>query len=160
MKIIQITDTHLMPRGTTLHKLNPCERLDACIDNIIEQHSDAELCIITGDITDRGDIKAYHDFHEIIQRLPMPCHPLIGNHDDREVFCDVFPNVSRDENGFVQDLLKTPAGNFLLLDTVEPSASWGSYCDKRGKWLSNQLSFSGNVPVYLFMHHPLSLIHI
>ena len=84
----------------------------------------------------------------------MPCHPLIGNHDDREVFCDVFPNVSRDENGFVQDLLKTPAGNFLLLDTVEPSASWGSYCDKRGKWLSNQLSFSGNVPVYLFMHHP------
>ena len=41
MKIIQITDTHLMPRGATLHKLNPCERLDACIDNIIEYHSDA-----------------------------------------------------------------------------------------------------------------------
>jgi len=82
-----------MPRGTTLHKLNPCERLDACIDNIIEHHSDAQLCIITGDITDRGDIKAYHDFREIIQRLPMPSHPLIGNHDDRDVFCEVFPNV-------------------------------------------------------------------
>jgi 3',5'-cyclic AMP phosphodiesterase CpdA len=58
MKIIQITDTHLMPRGTTLHKLNPCERLDSCIDNIIEHHSDAEFCVITGDLTDRGDIKA------------------------------------------------------------------------------------------------------
>ena len=73
MKIIHITDTHLMPRGTTLHKLNPCERLDACIDNIIEHHSDAEFCVITGDLTHRGDIKSYHDFRDIIQRLQIPC---------------------------------------------------------------------------------------
>ena len=71
MKIIQITDTHLMPRGTTLHKLNPCERLDACIENIIELHSDAEFCVITGDLTDRGDIQAYHDFHDIIKCIRM-----------------------------------------------------------------------------------------
>ena len=36
MKIIQITDTHLMPRGTELHGLNPCERLEACISSINE----------------------------------------------------------------------------------------------------------------------------
>ena len=45
MKIIQITDTHLMPRGTELHGLNPCERLEACIASIKEIHADAELCI-------------------------------------------------------------------------------------------------------------------
>ena len=55
MKIIQVTDTHLMPRGTELNGLNPNERLEACIASITEHHSDAELCIITGDLTDRGD---------------------------------------------------------------------------------------------------------
>ena len=46
MKIIQVTDTHLMPRGTELNGLNPIERLEACIASITEHHSDAELCII------------------------------------------------------------------------------------------------------------------
>jgi 3',5'-cyclic AMP phosphodiesterase CpdA len=154
MKIIQITDTHLMSRGTELHGLNPCIRLEACVANINENHSDAEMCIITGDLTERGDIGAYQDFYEIIGRLSIPCHPLIGNHDHREKFCKIFPNVPRDEHGFVQQKLLTPVGRFLLLDTVEDGANWGSFCEKRGDWLRNELDKSGNEPVYLFMHHP------
>ena len=71
MKIIQITDTHLMPRGTELHGLNPCERLEACIASIKEFHADAELCIITGDLTDCGDREAYRDFRKILPKLLM-----------------------------------------------------------------------------------------
>ena len=62
MKIIQITDTHLMPRGTELHGLNPCERLEACIASIKEFHADAEICIITGDLTDQGLRESYRRF--------------------------------------------------------------------------------------------------
>ena len=139
MKIIQITDTHLMPRGTELHGLNPCERLEACIASINEFHADAELCIITGDLTDRGYRKAYHDFREILQQLPMPFHPLIGNHDNREIFSEVFPEVPLDKYGFVQQVLETSLGSFLLLDTVEHGKHWGSYCEKRGAWLQDVL---------------------
>jgi Icc protein len=154
MKIIQITDTHLMPRGTELHGLNPCERLEACIASIKEFHSDAEMCIITGDLTDRGHRKAYHDFRKILQQLPMPYHPLIGNHDHREIFSEVFPEVPRDEHGFVQQMLATEQGRFLLLDTVEHEKHWGSYCQKREIWLRGQLGEAGSEAVYLFMHHP------
>jgi len=59
MKIIQITDTHLMPRGTDLYGLDPCKRLETCIESINEYHADADLCIITGDLTDQGDREAY-----------------------------------------------------------------------------------------------------
>ena len=104
-----------MPRGTTLHKLNPCERLDACINNIIEHHSDAQLCVITGDITDRGDIRAYHDFREIIQRLPMPCHPLIGNHDDRDIFCDNDKYYPYSKLNFLITALGLPVLKHLVL---------------------------------------------
>ena len=98
-----------MPRGTTLHKLNPCERLDACVKNIIQQHSDAEFCVITGDLTDRGDIKSYHDFREIIQRLPMPCHLLLGNHDHMQIFVEVFPNIPLDDKNTFNQLSKGDA---------------------------------------------------
>ena len=141
MKIIQITDTHLMPRGTELHGLNPCERLEACIASIKEFHADAELCIITGDLTDCGDREAYRDFRKILQQLPIPFHPLIGNHDNREIFSEVFPEVPLDKYGFVQQMLATEQGRFLLLDTVEHEKHWGSYCEKRGAWLQDVLLF-------------------
>ena len=70
MKIIQITDTHLMPRGTELHGLNPCERLEACIASIKEFHSDAEMCIITGDLTDQGLRESYEDFRRNYSATP------------------------------------------------------------------------------------------
>ena len=70
------------------------------------------------DLTDRGDPDAYNDFRNIIQNLSIPYYPLIGNHDHREIFCEVFPHVPRDEHGFVQKMLKTTVGRFLLLDTV------------------------------------------
>ncbi len=154
MKIIQITDTHLMPHGTNLHGLNPCERLEACISSINEFHADAELCFITGDLTDQGHRKAYHDLREIFRQLKMPYHPLIGNHDHREIFTEVFPEVPLDENGFVQQMLATEQRRFLLLDTVEHGQHWGSYCEKRGEWLRKQLKDAGSKAVYLFMHHP------
>ena len=43
MKIIHITDTHIMPHGVELNGLKPSERLESCIANIIEHHADAEL---------------------------------------------------------------------------------------------------------------------
>ena len=135
MKIIQITDTHLMQRGTELLGINPYERLDACIASIIEFHADAELCIITGDLTDQAHRKAYQDFREILQQLPMLFHPLVGNHDPSKIFSEVFPDVPLDKDGFVQQVLETPAGNFLFLDTVEHGNHWGSFCEKRGAWL-------------------------
>ena len=101
------------------------------IASITEHNSDAELCIITSDLTDCGDPDAYNDFRNIIQNLSIPYYPLIGNYDHRDIFCEVFPHVPRDEHGFVQQILKTTVGRFLLLDTVEHGRDCGVYCEKR-----------------------------
>ncbi|MBT7539810.1 MAG: hypothetical protein HN683_10755, partial [Gammaproteobacteria bacterium] len=53
-------------------------------------HADAELCIITGDLSNSGDQEAYHDFREILQQLPMSYHILSGNHDHRDIFAEIF----------------------------------------------------------------------
>ncbi len=154
MKLIQITDIHLVPRGKELHGLNPYERLDACIADINANHGDADLCIVTGDLVHNGAIEAYEDLRDCLLTLRVPYHLLLGNHDHREIFRRVFPNVPCDENGFVQSVIDTAAGRFLLLDTVEHGCAWGSYCEQRGAWLQSQLEASRDRPVYLFMHHP------
>ncbi len=154
MKIIQITDTHLMPRGTDLYGLDPCKRLETCIESINEYHADADLCIITGDLTHQGDREAYRDLRGILKQLSIPYHLLVGNHDHRQIFSEIFPETPRDEHGFFQQTLETSAGIFLLLDTVEHGMHWGSYCETRALWLKSQLELHKNQPVYLFMHHP------
>lgn len=154
MKFIHITDTHLVPRGEQLHGLNPCERLDACVDDINAHHADAEFCVITGDLADKAQPQAYRDLKGCLDRLRVPVHLLVGNHDDRTDLLAVFPDVPIDDNGFVQTVLDTEAGAFVLLDTVERGKGWGSFCEKRAAWLERQLKAADGRPVYLFMHHP------
>lgn len=154
MKIIQITDIHLVERGNRLHGLDPIQRLETCIADINAKNADADLCVVTGDLSHNGTIGAYENLRGCLRALSIPYHLIIGNHDNRENFRKIFPGAPCDENGFVQSVIDSPTGRFLLLDTVEQGQKWGSYCGKRRKWFQSQLEASHERSVYLFMHHP------
>jgi 3',5'-cyclic AMP phosphodiesterase CpdA len=154
MKIIQITDIHLVERGNRLHGLDPIQRFETCIADINAKNADADLCVVTGDLSHSGTIGAYENLRGCLRTLSIPYHLMIGNHDKRENFRKIFPGTPHDENGFVQSVIDSPAGRFLLLDTVEQGQNWGSYCGRRRNWLQSQLEASHERPVYLFMHHP------
>ena len=79
---------------------------------------------------------------------------MLGNHDRRAAFYEVFPDAPRDDNGFVQFQLETEAGRFICLDTLDEGRPEGLYCEQRRQWLSQRLREAGSDPVYLFMHHP------
>ncbi len=160
MKFIHVTDPHLVAPGETLFDLDPLDRLNACIDDINAHHGDAALCVFTGDLADRGEVAAYGGLRRALDRLVPPWHLLIGNHDDRPVFADAFPETALDENGFVQSVLETDAGAFVLLDTVEAGTHGGRFCEKRCRWLKARLQELRDRPVFLFMHHPPFDLHI
>lgn len=154
MKIVQVTDTHMVPPGTELLGLRPRERLEACFADINANHGDAACCIITGDLADKGDPKAYQELRKTLEKLKLPWHLLIGNHDHRETFKAAFPEVPCDDQGFVQQAFETEVGRFILLDTNEPGIHAGRYDGPRLAWLEAELDGAGDTPVYLFMHHP------
>ncbi|APZ43286.1 phosphodiesterase [Acidihalobacter ferrooxydans] len=159
MKLIHLTDPHLVPPGRALYGLDPAQRLAAAIAHIQARHTDAEACIITGDLAHRGDPQAYELLRELLAPLPMPVLTLIGNHDDRERFCCAFDEVPRDAGGFVQWVHATSAGRLILLDTVKPTAHAsnppaGYFDSGRARWLHDRLDEAGQEPVFLCMHHP------
>lgn len=154
MKLVQITDLHLVPEGDELYGLDPRLRFRACVADINAHHADADLCVITGDLTHFGDEESYALLGEELNMLSVPWQLLVGNHDNRKNFRRWFPEMPVDENGFVQTVWETAEGMFVFLDTLEQGAHAGSYCDRRQAWLRDQLEQSGDGPVYLFMHHP------
>jgi 3',5'-cyclic-AMP phosphodiesterase len=154
MKLIQVSDLHFVPPGTRLFGIDPRERLAAAIEDINAKHADAELCLFTGDLADHGAPLAYGALREVLSDLRPPHRLLIGNHDDRANFTNAFPEAPRDDNGFVQSVVRASAGNLVLLDTHEPGSGAGSYCAVRQAWLRARIGESAGRPVYLFLHHP------
>ncbi|MEE2689064.1 MAG: phosphodiesterase [Pseudomonadota bacterium] len=154
MKFIHATDTHLVPPGDMLCALHPAKRLSKLVAQVNQSDNDAEFLVLTGDLSYHGMEPAYRALREILSKLSIPFHLLIGNHDDRESFKRIFPETATDEGGFVQYVVEYNAGVFIMLDTVEHEQSHGRLCPARLSWLEEQLSRHPDRPVYLFLHHP------
>jgi len=156
MKIVQISDIHLGVPDKIINGCYPSKRLLACFEDIVSWHSDAEFCVITGDLAEFAEPAAYEFLKLALKDMPIPCYLMLGNHDDREVFQSTFNNYFRDENGYVQYSLKTEKGVFLFLDTAKEGANnhEGQMCQFRLKWLKEALIGAGDEPTYIFMHHP------
>ncbi len=154
MRFIQVTDTHVVPNGKDLYGIDPNQRLMDCVYNINQYEKNVEFCVFTGDLADGGDVESYNMLREILQDLTLPYYLMIGNHDRREAFFEVFTQIKPDPSGHLQYSLSTPEGLFLFLDTVDEGKHSGLYCKNRQQWLANQLSVHANSPIYLFSHHP------
>ncbi|WP_118134527.1 phosphodiesterase [Oceanicella sp. SM1341] len=154
MKILQLTDIHLLPPGGTLHGLDPAEQLRGAVADILARQADADLLVLTGDLANDGDPEAYALLREILAPLPMPVRFLLGNHDARPAFRAEFPEAECDATGFVQSFLDTDHGRLLFLDSHSAGEIGGRYCADRLAWLDSALAEAGPLPVTVFVHHP------
>jgi len=160
MKFIHLTDPHLVPRGCRLYGLDPNERLRAAIADINAHHRDAEFVLITGDLAHHGEAAAYNALRQALDVLAVPWHLLIGNHDDRAVFKAMFPEVPVDEHGFMQTVIESSAGPFVLLDTHDAGTHEGRLCSSRLGWLDRTLTSLRGQDVFLAMHHPPLMLNL
>ncbi|MGI9478138.1 MAG: phosphodiesterase [Hyphomicrobiaceae bacterium] len=153
-KLIHVTDPHLPPPGRTLCTLDAAARLRAVVDDVNRLHADAAALVLTGDVAYHGLEPGYRLAREILGELTVPCHLLIGNHDDREVFKSCFVDTPVDDGGFVQYAVETPAGSLIMLDTVHHGHEDGEMCAARLDWLEARLEERAGHGVFVFMHHP------
>jgi 3',5'-cyclic AMP phosphodiesterase CpdA len=156
MKLLHMTDIHLTTPGNTISGRDPNANFDRALSHALAQHPDAEAIFITGDLSDWGEKRDYERLKSTLDKLSLPIHLCIGNHDDRETFLSVFPE-HRGDGGFVQKVVPLSRGHAITLDTWGPDTHAGHFCAARARWLDETLA-SLDGPVRLFMHHnPVAL---
>jgi 3',5'-cyclic AMP phosphodiesterase CpdA len=115
----------------------------------------AELCLVCGDLADRGDEPSLRAVNEIFGALGIPVMPVPGNHDftpkeSREAYDAVFAgklNYSVDHHGW----------QFVGLDTTMGTKYNGtSIAESTLAWVDEALGqLSAKAPTVVFTHFPL-----
>lgn len=157
MRFVILTDTHFVARGTTLYAQDPASRLRAALAVIRRDHPDALFIVITGDLAHWGEHAAYESLRDVLADAPLPVHLMLGNHDKRRPFRDVFPDADNDGFGHVQAVRVFGSFSMITLDTLDEDGPThaGLLCDARLGFLEDALKqVPADRPVLLFQHHP------
>lgn len=153
MKLIHISDIHI-----NNHKIlgyDPVENFQTCMDHVTKHHTDADMVVISGDLTHHGQTPSYQKVKSMLDSWNINPLLMLGNHDIRENFLEIFPEVETNAEGFVQYTIEREEGRFIFLDTYVEGTHCGNLCGDRLAWLTQELETArdANQPAYLFMHH-------
>jgi 3',5'-cyclic AMP phosphodiesterase CpdA len=152
LKIIHLSDTHIIQKSEkNLYGIDPSFRLTKALQSIRKNHNDADMIVISGDLVDTPSLEAYETFFNLSKECQIPIYPIMGNHDDRELFFKFFPHLQND--GFAQYIIKDKEFAFLFLDTNVKGEPFGALCPKRLKWFQSSLESVSDKNIYIFMHH-------
>jgi 3',5'-cyclic AMP phosphodiesterase CpdA len=153
MLIAQITDIHLGFDPRNPDEFNR-QRLDATLAALKTLAPQPDLLLVTGDIANDGDdAQSYARYAEAIADLPFPAFPLMGNHDSRGPFLELFPHVPS-ADGFIQYAIEDWPLRILVLDTLEVGRHGGGFCETRAAWLKDRLEEAPERPTLIALHHP------
>jgi 3',5'-cyclic AMP phosphodiesterase CpdA len=152
MLIAQVTDIHLGFQPDNPAEMNR-KRFDEVVESLLALTPQPDLLLATGDLTEKGSIASYQTLKTIADRLPFPVHFALGNHDLRDNFRSVFPEVPVCGTGHVQYAVVHGPLRFVVLDTLEEGHHGGALSAEQAAWLDETL-LEDNRPTVLVLHHP------
>src|SRR5262249_38011394 len=86
--LAQLSDLHLSDEDPTR-----TESVRGAVSNLPALATPPDAVVLTGDLTDHGRPSEYALLRKELERLPMPVHPLPGNHDDVAALLEAFPDL-------------------------------------------------------------------
>lgn len=158
-KILAISDIHLRSIEKNIIGLNPLKQFKKALSHGLKNHPDAEHIILMGDMTHSGHIKEYELLKSAIKGHQIPITFMLGNHDNRENFVKIFPEIPLTKEGYLQTIINLGNDVLICLDTLNSppylkGKHEGKLCIKRLEWLEQELSKIKNKRVSIFTHHP------
>ncbi len=140
--VAQLSDLHLSDEDP-----RPAQALRRAVDALLTLPARPDRVVLTGDLADHGRPAEYALLRKELAALPMPVHPLPGNHDDLAALLAAFPEVPA--ANYAVD-----AGDVRLVccDSTIPGEDSGDLSDP--EWLDATLATAPGVPTLVAMHHP------
>ncbi|MDG2286693.1 MAG: hypothetical protein P8N43_14390 [Alphaproteobacteria bacterium] len=84
-------------------------------------------------------------------------HLMLGNHDDRALFRQIFPNTPVIEGGYVQYALDVEGARLICVDSLSdtPGDHAGQLCATRLAWLEREIAATPtDKALIIACHHP------
>ncbi len=162
MRILQISDFHLRGDGKLSFQVvdtaSFLKSTKAHLEHVFALDGQKpDMIVVTGDIADSGDEKAYPMVYEASSSFTVPVYAVPGNHDRRDRMVRILkgwtiPNPQTAP--FLCYAVQTEEARLLFLDTLNPGSHAGHMREAELAWLDNELQSNKNVPTLIFMHHP------
>ncbi len=166
LEIIHISDTHFGPdRSHRIRGANACDPAEALVAEINRLPFVPDFIVHTGDVVNDPDEGAYAIAEDVLSYLPAPVYYATGNHDDVPMM--------RNALTFGELNLLVPESDEQLCYRIGGAATDWEFFALDGKvppeegphgfLTENQTSavldsISGEKPVAIFLHYPLSPI--
>ena len=151
MLIAQVSDVHLGFAPGGVDEPNR-RRLDAVVAALQRARPVPDMLFLTGDLTEHGDVASYEAVRDAMAGVGFPVHYMLGNHDLRAGFAQVWPG--RYTDGFLHYVVDTPDLRVIVLDTLEEGRHGGGFCAVRAAWLAARLAEAPTRPTLVLLHHP------
>lgn len=156
MLIAHISDMHFLRDGVlSFGKVDTHAHLERCIDAIQDFEPAPDVVLITGDLTNDGDLPAYQEMAELLARLDKPLYPIPGNHDDRELLRAAFPDIrALSPEGSLHYAVEDWPVRIIALDSSVDGKPYGRLGEEQLDWLSSTLAADRKRPTLVMLHHP------
>jgi len=154
--LIQITDTHIVERGTLLYgQADTARHLAETVAAINSMCPRPDLVLITGDLVEHPGPVTYSHFRDLIAPLEMPVYLMPGNHDNPEIMCDFFCGTPMfpGKAPLFQYVIEGPDFRTLVLNSHFDDSELPFFGPRRLEWAAEALAESDQ-PTLVAIHHP------
>ncbi|BDI21915.1 metallophosphoesterase [Herbiconiux sp. L3-i23] len=155
--LAHLSDTHLLAGGAALHGVDTVENLRRALERLESSGVEIDAIVHTGDITDLGELDAYHRVRELVEpvaeRLGAAVVWVAGNHDIRGPLREGLLGQPPSDAPF--DTVTEVGGLRIIgLDSSVPLHGHGDLDGGQLDWLRDVLADPAPHGTVLAVHHP------
>lgn len=153
VKVVQITDCHLEENaGGDLLGMDTDFSLTQVLELVRRDHSNRDLMLATGDISNQGGVAAYQRFKEIIATLETPVYWAKGNHDIHRHMQQAVGAGNE-----LKKIIHIGGWQLILLDSTVEGMVGGDIAVSELEFLDDAMA-QNNKPTLIFLHHHVAKI--
>ncbi|MBV1701759.1 MAG: phosphodiesterase [Hyphomicrobiales bacterium] len=136
------------------------QKASAAIKRVANLQPPADCLLISGDLVENGSREEYRFLHTQLQNLDLPIYVVLGNHDGRAHFREIFANYPgvAQSSGPVQYCIDQWPLQIIALDTLIEGRAEGQLTPESLDWLDSTLARAPHKPTLILMHHPPTAI--
>ena len=169
LRFVHFTDTHVVGPGVRLREVDTCRSLGRVVDAVNGLSPRPAFVIVGGDLVspeissdsieghrDASDAEydaSYTVLRSILERLTVPYHMLMGNHDRRGPFHRTMLSRDAPDDERHHYVIDVDGYRICALDSLDPGKKPGILGAGQLGWLRDRLREAADRHVVIAVHH-------